>query len=323
VLERLTKLRDFDVNRNLSAKSLVDLGLCDPFKLFVKGDPHKSRKLLEGRVRLIFNASLIDNTIARLLFAVQNNTEICTWETISSKPGMGLNDSGISVLTANVHQMASHGGVSESDVKGWDWSVQEWEMLADLERRIKLNNSVGTVWERVARAHYYCMNRKVMVLSDGTMYQQLFPGIMPSGWYNTSSTNSFMRALDHGIIASQAVPPVVPAIVCMGDDALERSIPNAQQLYGALGKTVDMYRAIDSEGFEFCSTMFTAGVGYPVNIDKQLVSLLCLKPTSQNDCYEYFNQFVYEIRHHPEREELIRLVESSGWFDISSPHLDF
>lgn len=314
MLERLTLLRDFDSTQNLSPMELVELGLCDAFKIFVKGDPHKLTKLEEGRVRLIFSASLIDNTIARLLFANQNNTEILTWTTISSKPGMGLNDTGLSALTSNVIEMSKDGVIAESDVKGWDWSVQEWELLADLERRIDLNDSAGTVWERVAKAHYYCMSRKVMTLSDGTMYQQTKPGIMPSGWYNTSSTNSFMRALDHGIIANQATPVVKPVIVCMGDDAIERFVPNAQQLYTALGKTVDMYNQCDPKRFEFCSTTFVGGVGYPVNVDKQLIGLLCSKPVTYVECCERFDQFCYEMRHHPDLNSFTSIIYESGWW---------
>lgn len=314
MLERLSLLRDFDSTQNLSPKDLVERGLCDAFKIFVKGDPHKIKKLVEGRVRLIFSASLVDNTIARLLCSLQNNTEINNWESISSKPGMGLNDSGLSTLTQNVSDMALEGPIAESDVKGWDWSVQEWELMADLRRRIDLNGGVGTVWERVARAHYYCMARKVMVLSDGTMYQQTKPGIMPSGWYNTSSTNSFMRALDHGIIAHQTTPRVVPGIVCMGDDALERFVPNAQEKYLALGKTVDMYALIPKERFEFCSTYFENGVGYPVNCDKQLIGILCSKPVNYKQCCERFEQFCYEMRHHPNLDQFTSLLFESGWW---------
>lgn len=293
---------------------LVRKGLCDPFKLFVKEEPHKLRKLNEGRVRLIFNASLVDNTIARMLSALQNNTEIIKWPLIPSKPGMGLNDAGIAVIIDNVARMALDGPVAESDVKGWDWSVQEWELKADLERRLHLNRGYGTVWERVARSHWYCMSRKLMVLSDGTMYQQLQPGVMPSGWYNTSSTNSFMRSLIHGMVAETSIPRIRPAVIAMGDDALEQSVPNAKARYEKLGHTVDMYNDISLDRFEFCSTTFTNNSGYPVNVDKQLINLLCYKPVSFVDCLERMNQFSYELRHHPELEQLKSLVFTSGWW---------
>jgi len=314
VLERLTKLRDFDSTQNLSPKELVEQGLCDAFKIFVKGDPHKLSKLVEGRLRLIFSESLIDNTIARLLCSLQNNTEITLWDSISSKPGMGLDDSGLRRLTQNVLDLALDGEIANSDVKGWDWSVQEWELLNDLERRIELNNSRGTVWERVARAHYYCMARKVMVLSDGTMYQQTIPGVIPSGWYNTSSTNSFMRALDHSMVAHMAGQAERANCVVMGDDCVERYFDHAQEYYKKLGKTVDMYEKVSETEFEFCSTFFRHGLGYPVNVDRQLINILCSNPVDYAQCCLLFNQYTYEMRHHPDIDVFTNILYESGWW---------
>jgi hypothetical protein len=297
--------------------------LCDAVKVFVKGDPHKLSKIEEGRFRLIFSVSLVDNCIARLTSSLQNQTEINAWQDIPHKPGMGLNDPGLASIIQSVVLGALNGKIKDSDVSGWDWSVHNWELNADCDRRIALNQSSGTVFERVMRSHYYCVARKVMVLSDGTMYQQTVPGIMPSGWYNTSSTNCFMRGLDHHLIVLYANEEnslieswrlIIAWIIEMGDDAVEREVPDAQEYYKRLGKTVKQYNSVTPEDFEFCSTRFVNGSGYPLNADKQLVNFLSFKPQNYAQCAERFEQFVFEMRHHPELDQLCHLIGGSGWW---------
>jgi hypothetical protein len=316
-------LRDFDCTQDLSPVQLVQQGLCDAVKLFVKDEPHKYSKIEEGRLRLIFSVSAIDNVVARLLCSLQNETEINDWENIPHKPGMGLNDSGLSTLTRNVEEGSLLGPISEADVKGWDWSVQLWELNSDCDRRIDLCGARGTVYERILRAHYYCISRKVMVLSNGVMFQQLRPGLMPSGWYNTSGTNSFMRCLDHYMVvemynritSSWPWPKrIIQAwVIAMGDDTVERFVPGAKGLYKELGKTVDMYKEVKSSNFEFCSTRFFDGVGCPVNIDKQLVKILSSNPRDTEDWYTRLNQFDYEMRHFLGNQSLRNLIVDSGW----------
>jgi hypothetical protein len=319
VLERLTALRDFDCTQDLSPMQLVQLGLCDAVKIMIKGDPHKLSKIAEERYRLIFCVSLICNVIARLLFANQNNTEISIWDQIPSKPGMGLNDSGLRTLIQNAID-SELDSFDDNDVSGWDWSIHAWELENALEMRINANNSRGTVWERVARAHYYCICRKVMVLSDGTMYQQLTPGIMPSGWYNTSGDNSRMRVFLHWLLVTEKnlsldqAKQIVAWIMSMGDDSVERNLGDMVALYNRYGKNIKMNKATPSK-FEFCSTLFIDGLGYPSNVDKQLVNFLCYPYQNYAQAAERFDQFTYEMRNHPDLPELLHLIDVCGWWD--------
>lgn len=296
---------------------MVKEGLCDAIRVFVKNEPHKRKKLLDGRQRLIWSVSLVDNTIARLLCSLQNITEILNWSTISSKPGMGLNDEGCTRLTQYVKEMLRDGTCDSSDLQGFDFSVKESDLLDDLERRLDLNGGRGTVWERVARNHYYCMSRKVVTLSDGTMYQQLDYGIMPSGWYNTSGTNTFVRTKDHAYIAikqDKLHEDGKPAVMAMGDDALERTLDNPEEEYRLLGKVLTDNTDVNLNDFEFCSTRFVNGKGRPVNVDKQLTNLLNSKPVDYSQCFKLFDQFTYEMRHHPDLDKFTELVYESGWW---------
>jgi len=313
IVERLNLLLHYSFTGLESPVDLVRAGLIDACKVFVKGEPHKLSKLVEGRLRLIFSVGFVDNMIARLLCMKQNQAEILNWKDIPAKAGMGLHDEGLRAILKTVFEGDMNGDLAEIDMKGWDWSVQEFEILADLERRIDLNRSRGTLWERIARAHFYCMSRKVFVLSDGTMYQQTIPGVMPSGWYNTSSTNTSIRVLDHYYVAYKL--GVIPFIIAMGDDSVERRVAGLKEEYEKLGKTCGQYKEIDASSFEFCSTKFDCGLGYPVNIDKQLVNLLCKLPPTFQDALGRMKQFEYEMRHHPNAVEILQLVADSGWWD--------
>lgn len=312
VWERLQLLADFDFSLS-DPWDLVMHGLIDPVKLFVKNEPHKMSKILEGRLRLIFSMSVVDNVIARILCSRQNNAEIEVWDRIPLKPGMGLTDEYMQMIYEYV--LANEGGgLMETDMKGWDWSFQQQDYEFDLERRAALNGGNGTLWYQLAKAHYHCVARKVMVLSNGEMYKQLQPGIMASGWYNTSSTNSAARAVNHGHAA--ILEGVEPFIMCMGDDAVERLVSNAELHYNSLGKTCGMSNIVSSDSFEFCSTSFQCGVGVPVNVTKQLCNLLRKPPVSVDDAVQRYEQFVYELRNCPELATLIDIVSHSGWFEL-------
>jgi len=312
VIERMTKLLHYKFTGNETPSDLVKLGLCDPCKEFVKFEPHKLSKILEGRYRLITSMSLIDNIICRLLCSLQNETEINEWKDIPSKPGLGLNDEGLRAIKMSVLLMSKLGRIAEGDVKGWDWSVQEWDFINDFHRRVYLCSGYGTVFEHLLYAHFRCMARKVFVLSDGTMYQQLLPGIMPSGWYNTSSSNSAIRGKNHYIIADQR--KFDPCVIAMGDDSLERWFPKAVEAYFELGKNMGMFNEVEPTDFEFCSTRFTGPLGYPVNVDKQLFNILSKPPENQVDGSTRYSQFAYEMRWHHERTGLLEIVNKSGWW---------
>ncbi len=315
VMERIELLRHFDCNETLSPKDLVERGLMDPCKLFIKNEPHKLEKIRNKRLRLIFSVSLCDNLIAYLLGSQQNQNEIVRWELIPPSAGMGLTDEDHSLVRDYVRGMEADGStIIDSDVSGWDFSVQESEFRHEFERRLALNGGTGTDWERVARAHMFCMARKVFVLSNGEMYQQTIPGVLPSGWYLTASMNSNVRALNHYDIALRQSKK--PKCKTMGDDCLERSVDNPIEEYAIRGHKVKHVNKCSSQEFEFCSTHFTADNAVPVNIDKMLVNMLTFKASKYDELVERFFQFRnVDLRNHPDRDELCELVRRSGWWE--------
>lgn len=289
---------------------LVQQGLCDPVRLFVKDEPHNVAKLSEGRVRLIMSVSLVDQLIERLLYTEQNKAEIKAWTDIPSKPGIGLHDGGIDAILDSV--VPHYSEAAEADVSGFDWSVQEWELNADAEMRIKLafapNKESRVVFDSLVRGRTYCLARTLYSLSDGRLIAQRRPGVQLSGSFNTSSTNSRIRALLTRLVGARWC-------IAMGDDCVESYVEGAIKRYNELGHTVKFYKKCEDNRFEFCSQIFDVEKrkAWPASLDKMLVRLLSHRQPSEEEKLGLIAQFLYEARHSPELQEALHMLVSVGW----------
>lgn len=266
---------------SLTAEQLVQEGVCDPVRAFIKMEPHKRTKLDQGKYRLISGLSIVDQIVDRMLFCCQNELEIANWDRIPSKPGIGLDDDGLRVMAKWFREVLESGRLVSTDVSGWDWAVKEWLLQMDLEARTRLCDGSGSLWHFYARCRYLCVSRKCFVLPDGSLIAQAIDGIMASGWYNTSSTNSRMRAMLRLIayllscsergVEFDSVEAM--KVVAMGDDAVESELDDrSYEVLSELGFTVKDRTVFSSlEGVEFCSHQWYAdGLARPVNWVKTL-----------------------------------------------------
>lgn len=240
----------------MSASELIRNGLADPVRLFVKQEPHTLKKLNERRFRLISSVSLVDQIIERLLFGPQNQLEIALWPSIPSKPGMGLSlRSQYEILWSDLRLKDATAPACEADISGFDWSIQEWELWADLSIRVDRCLDMHDGLRRLMVNRFRCFMLSCFQLSDGTLLEQAVPGLMKSGSYCTSSTNSRIRCLMGHIIGT-------PWIIAMGDDSVEAYVPNAPVKYAQLGHTCKQYDLCESgkDGLRkvnFCSHQMT------------------------------------------------------------------
>lgn len=265
-----------------SPEELVMIGACDPVRLFVKQEPHKMSKIVTKRFRLISSVSLVDQLVERVLFGAQNRKEISMWKRVPSKPGIGLTDEMTRAVFADAQIASGLGRLAEADISGWDWSVQDWELEADVEIRVMLTRCLHESAERAMRNRMYCLSNSVFTFSDGEMRAQVYPGLMKSGSYLTSSTNSRCRVFDHYVLATDELSWVM----AMGDDSVEVDISrdgkSGAMLYESLGKTVGMYNLCPVkdglvESFEFCSHRFNSANAVPQNWAKMLARFVSNK----------------------------------------------
>jgi hypothetical protein len=298
VVERLQKLHDFDSTNPLyeDPAELVKAGLVDPVRLFVKQEPHTKEKALEERWRLISSVSVADELIERLLCHVQNEHEIDTWTTCPSKPGIGLSsdEQSKALFESVLPELAT---AAEADVTGWDWSVKWWMFQLDIAARILLCGAKAkSSFAKVLHARVWCLARSVFSTSDGRLFKQTVPGVMKSGSYLTSSTNSRMRVMLAYLIGALWA-------IAMGDDSLETFTEGAVAAYARYGIKVKMFNRCGIDSFEFCSHRFKNGIAVPLNWAKGLYRLLSAVPE-----LDRVEQFSDEYRHAPQRGECMGVI---------------
>ena len=300
VIERveLMLFLGLEVIRSLSAVERVWLYLVDPVRFFVKNEPHSVDKVLNRRFRLISSFSVVDSIVQRLATSSQNEREIGQWASCPSRPGIGFTDS---MMREYVEAHSSYPSICMSDMSGWDWNVKGWEFDMDAERRVGLATECDEEYRNFIRMVMELAKLSVFMTSDGCLHAQLKPGLMKSGMYITSSSNSAIRVM----LAYLAGAKWASA---MGDDCTESG--SCKELYEQYGHIVKNMSEVKDQ-WEFCSKVWTrGGVGWPTrgSADKMLFRL-AHKDSSPDELL----QFLSEIRHAPWEKEVRDLLTSNGY----------
>lgn len=292
---------------DMTPRELVENGIVDPVAIFIKDEPHTMKKIIAGKLRIISSVSVMDQLVTRAVCGLQNIAEIARWETCPSKPGMGLHDEGLLLIAATARDMFTRGDIVETDVSGWDWSVQQWELDGDAERRRLLaGEDEDSFFYHLLKVHAYFVGSPVYVLPNGEMYIQQFKGGQLSGDYNTSATNSAMRIMATQLARLRlGVPLSGPMdVVAMGDDSFERSVDGLGPALEEIGHKVKFVKSNTSlAGMEFCSHEFREdGLAFPVAPLKTMYRFLSHNP-SDIGYPSYGAQLDFVLRHLPEEEK--------------------
>jgi hypothetical protein len=302
MVERLRLLLDADDDDffSYSSTDLVVKGFCDPIKVFIKNEPHKPEKVREGRFRLISSVSLIDQLVERFIFSQHNRLEIENFEKLASKPGMGLNDRGLKHLYNYVQNWSNRVCV---DVSAWDWRVDKLDYFCDYVYRCEAHGIYKQKWiETLAIRRIRCMSLGVMLTGNGNAYAQLYPGIMKSGSYLTSSSNSHMSV----ILATLAGAADVMA---MGDDTVA-DVPHKIEFGEYYKRRGKVMKIETTEVLEFCSHKWSIPpLAVPVNVSKLVCRLL--NHANIVDVMVRYGNFVQNVRHIDEtwKVELLQWVK--------------
>lgn len=328
-LELLMKVSLDDLTK-LSRRDIIEKGFADPVRVFVKNEPHKKSKIETGKVRLIMSVSIIDKMIEMLLARHMCKKEIANWKRIPSKPGIGFDsDDNLSMYWTVKHQ-SDECDMASSDIKGWDWSVDEWQILDDAEMNIKLTDDDSardsngcSLWSHLMRAKAILESRSVFQFSDGTLVALKFNGVMLSGKYKTSFSNSKMRARLADLLGAHVSSTA-------GDDCLEQFVDNAIDKYLEYGIRVKEYIPLISRRedkswdigfeFEFCSHRYNIHGSYPVNVEKMVMNLLHQDPKDFKQFKQLMIGFQDEIKGHPNVNNIIRDIEDVGFYVVEGPH---
>lgn len=223
----------------------------DPLKVFIKVEPHKKKKIEEGRLRLIMSVSLVDSLVDRILFIRLAYRILANYY----KTGMMI---GWSPLHGGYRQLNAIFGELDTisiDKKAWDWSVPAW--LLQMVKRLIINLSPGAPewWKKAVDARFYCLFvDPTFIFGDGTLGKQEKPGVMKSGCYLTLIINSMAQMLLHQVVIAQLdLPPKeFDPIIVIGDDSLQKKNEHSEkyiQKLLALGFRVETEEHTDEREF--------------------------------------------------------------------------
>jgi hypothetical protein len=270
--------------------------LKDPYYLFPKSEPHSDSKIAEGRQRLIYGVSLVDQMVCRVLFSAVKELQPgwCT----DSPSGIGISlDPHSEQLSSMLEGLRERGVTKAADASGYDFSISWLSRLSGFEifRRI-FGLEYGSPGHKIIILYFLVHLRHWLVTSDLHIYVMDFPGVQPSGEWVTSWINTFMRVHAAVYTGATAIRGKDLGIKAVGDDSAERlklEPEEASRRYREMLGLVVKYPDIP-EGWtlELCSSLFrifppTTTVFLPdkgvsvrfikqsLNFDKMIVGLLC------------------------------------------------
>lgn len=238
-------------------------------RVFIKQEPHKYKKAVAGRWRLIVASSLPVQVAWHMLFSILNDVEIEQTYNIPSQQGVLLVKGGWKQYYRSWQERGLTCGLDKS---AWDWTAPKWAIDMDLDLRYRLcRGNEKEKWHQIARGLYrHMFEDPKLILSDGTIYQQKVPGVMKSGCVNTISINSHCQVFLHLAVCFDNGWPIHPLPVCCGDDTLQSHIHvhdlDAYRRYGVVVKSA-------STNMEFVGHEFNDHGPQPMYVLKHLKKL--------------------------------------------------
>jgi len=263
--EPSTKMLDFVWNLLVDRLGSRD---SDPIRLFVKPEPHKQKKLDQGRYRLISSVSVVDQIIDHMLFADMNQQMVDNWLYVPSKVGWAPVNGG--------HRIIPKQKWMALDKSAWDWTVQPWLCEMVLETRMRLCENLSGEWIDLAQWRYVeLFVAPVFITSGGWRMRQAQPGVMKSGCVNTITDNSLMQVILH-LRVSMELGLVPSPIYTMGDDTLQQPVPDMQKYVDAMSAfSIVKEAALQNE---FAGNRFIGRRIEPMYKGKHAYTLLHLNP---------------------------------------------
>lgn len=204
----------------------------DHIRLFVKLEPHKLKKLDEGRYRLISSVSVIDQLVDHMLFDELNNKMVDNYAEIPAKVGWSFTKGGWM-------QMPKEKWVA-LDKSAWDWTVRPWMLEMCLHfRDMMYVGSRGAdyeLWRELAERRYKELyDSPTFITSGGAVLRQLSKGVQKSGCVNTIADNSLMQVLLH-LRCCFETNQKPEWLLVMGDDTLQRPQQDMSRYLECMGQ---------------------------------------------------------------------------------------
>lgn len=234
------------------------------FRVFVKDEPHKRKKIESHKWRLIIATSLPVQMVWRMAFDHQNKWLNAHPYTTPSAHGLVFPHGGWRRFKSMVDTL----GLRWSrDIAAWDVNAPGY-LLRDV-RRVRKRFGGPDSWLRVVDLLYDdAFVHPKLLFSNGIVLEQTYEGFQKSGTFNTISDNSQAMAIGHFHACRRARMPVCP-VRATGDDVLQAAWSDS---YGAALETLGMVVKEVTTACVFMGTDFTDRPK-PVYFEKHIVNL--------------------------------------------------
>lgn len=240
-------------------------------RIFIKQEGTKKKKIREGRPRMIWSCSLVEQVIAHAVMRASTHAEKRVHQFIPTKVGLSTKGSGWHDFICNMkRQSRRNEWWLGMDKTGWDMSVPGWLLRCEQWVRWELCDNrhvdVDGHFKKIFDWVYDGLCRARLNFSDGYVIEQTVDGCMKSGHVLTISTNSRMQYLLRICAGIECFGLVrKEALAAMGDDTIEESFDLPGQTvrdeqyraklreWGFHIKDEDFEHADGPDGLAFCS----------------------------------------------------------------------
>lgn len=228
----------------------------DPLNVFVKREPHKVQKCLDGKYRLISGVSLVDTLVDRILFGWLLRAAAGNVLKTPCMLGWAPVRGGWRFLA----YLFGFRSVTCMDKASFDWTVVAWMIEAALDFLLQLPVNAPEWWKKMVRLRFRLLYQDcVYQFPDGTQVQQDVTGIQKSGCLLTLILNSFWQILLHAYACLELDwDPFEDMPLTLGDDTNQRWRRTVEELkayalrlyeLGSSIKSVAIQHWVDFAGF--------------------------------------------------------------------------
>lgn len=286
----------------LMVKNRLQDGSCDPIRLFVKTEPHKEKKILLKRWRLISSVSVVDQIIDHMLFGEMNDKLVDSWFETPLKIGWTPYKGG--------YRLIPKGPVLAIDKSSWDWTVMNWLVEIVMEcRKSMARGRRFDDWARLVAWRYSCLfQQPLFQTSGGVQLRQLVEGVMKSGCVNTITDNSIMQLILHVRVCVEL--GLAPGwFWALGDDTLQQ-LPSNPKLYMDLLRQFCIVKQAVAKP-EFAGFCFDT-TPEPMYRGKHAYNLLHANPKFLTEFKRAYKLLYYKSKHLP---KLLPYIQGAGLSD--------
>jgi len=298
---------------SMNSLELLEKGLTEIVRIFIKKEPHSASKILEGRWRLIMSVSLCYSLAQAVVYRSTIDLDVLNNRDIPAKPGWSATDEGLEDVHHWVRTKIRN--PLSNDQGSWDWLVPFVLQMLEAQTLV-VSNDMNEGWANMVYNETTCTASRVMMTSDGEFYTTLLRGLVTSGGLRTAQANSRNRAI-LAKLANTFIDPNQSECLSatMGDDCVENAASSDPQVmiqaYKQFGFNLkDLHYGQD---FEFCSHKWVESrVAIPLGWRKSLYHLL---ENEFDD--EVYATFLHEMRHlrrrHGSEIDLDDVVQFLRW----------